>query len=114
MTELLRELLELIKSMSPEVWSIYIKQVQIGIVTSISWAVILSVSSLFLALKALPATKEKENNDHYGDWGLVRFSIYVSIVFLVLISGFILTHAISAILNPEYYAIQQLIKNLPR
>ena len=108
MDNALQELVEFVKSASPVIWEIFIKQVYVHALSLLLWASGMILVAVFLVRVGKWATKENP----YGDWD---FWIGLSYVF-AFVFGFgafaCLIQAIACIINPEFYAIRFLLSNL--
>lgn len=109
MEELLRELVEFVKTASPELWAILIKQVKVEAVTDAMWvgAFLLCVWLLykFVIRRILMEEDDFDRNMELGFAWLVEASL--------LLTAFRFTIGIVRHLsNPEFYCIQYIIGQL--
>lgn len=106
----LEELVKFIKSVSPELWRIAQRQVQVQIITSWLWimlAVLLTVGCIILWYKADKSQYDSwlARNEDEVKWLTCAIGISALIFIVILI---LLTTPV--MLNPEYYTIQTMMK----
>lgn len=114
MEEAIGKLIEFIESASPVMWESARTQVISDVVSSLIWA----IAALLLAVLFYISGKyawgvSKESKYDEGSWIVASASAY----FLAAITGLIalgpLTSAIKMLINPTYYAIQNLVALWP-
>ena len=103
MTELLQQLIDLLKGASPLVWAAYMKQVYVTAGQSAAWAILLLIAIPFIAKVGNSLKKLDEG------W---EWFFYFGAAFLGVMTLMLITSAISSVINPEYYVIQNIIKQL--
>ena len=103
MTELLQQLIDLLKGASPLVWAAYMKQVYVYAGQQAAWAVLLLILILFI-VKAGDFCKKFEED--------LEWFFYFGAVLLGVLSFMLITRAVGSVINPEYYAIQNIINQL--
>lgn len=112
MEESIKELIEFIKSIDPDVWEILLRQVYVQIFQGVFWAIATgsgSVASWKFAKKFYIKYKEEGT---YSTWDLgVGIGYLLSAVF-GLISLALLSSSISMLINPEFYAIKLVLESL--
>lgn len=115
MDELLKELIEFIKSASPMVWETFQRQVYVAAAYSIVWGVIALVSGIALLwLARYWYNKKQQISDHYdrldysmGTW----LSVILGVSILAGSLAFFMDAA-AHYMNPNYYTIQLILGNL--
>jgi hypothetical protein len=111
MDELLRDLLEMLKTVSPEVWQILIRQVYVEALQNLLWVIVSVVMSWVSYRLMLPRLKD-EYPDDYLDWNFPEhlypwtFGLGILVAFINFVMG------ISYVLNPEFYALRYLLSQL--
>ncbi len=111
MNEVLQQLLDFVKSASPQVWATLVRQVYVDAIMDIVWAVILIAAAVFLYLLAKRCRAEQEETDSFSSdeaWDMAAISSYVGMGFCVLLTLVMLTAAMPRFANPEFYAIRWL------
>jgi hypothetical protein len=111
MTELLQQLIDFIKAASPVVWSIYIKQVYVDAIVGVVRGIALLVASPFLAKFAKYAYK-KYGEDTYSGWDFVGCFAWSGVAASIIIGYLLITSYAKGFINPEYYAIQNILSQL--
>ncbi len=110
-TELMEKLITTITELSPTVWNIFLKQVQVNIIQNwvyIFICTVLLILCIWITFFSIKKRKEYE----FSDWILgIYLGSTVGIIFIILITIFFL-NLISYYLNPNYYAIQLLLQNI--
>lgn len=121
MEDLLRELIEFVKSASPMIWETFRRQVQVEIFQLVFWTVVLLAVSLVctrLAYKTATniKTAKEENKDRFyrsdvDEVMILMFSLTASVAALTI--GLMnISDAISRIINPDFYTIQLILEQL--
>ena len=112
--ELLLQLVNAVKEMSPEVWRIFLLQVKVMIINHSIWAVILglvTITGLVVTRKVFKIEETDNEGSRYGDWGgTISSAICTGVVALIFLG--VLTCLIGHIINPEYTAIDLLMDSL--
>lgn len=127
MEELLKELIEFVKSASPMVWTALIKQVYVYAIQNLVWGLLFLVASIasgrtmiFFINRWIAINKGMDDGEseyyHYSDvptyvMGCSMASVCVFPLLVALALGTILEGA-SRLINPEFYAIQLILKQL--
>ncbi len=113
MTEdIIKEIISLLSETSPIVWRIFLKQVYIDVYLSLAWVVTLAVIIFILAfpVRRFVIKKADEEGDSLSDWTLHLFIIYIISPVCFIVTLILITEAVSKLSNPEYYAIQYLLR----
>jgi len=109
MSNLIQQLVELVKQTAPELWRIANLQVEANIIGTRAWAISVSVIAGVLFLIALFAViheiKEYGDLDTFGGW----LSFVCSLMFGAVVVGLFVSITKMQI-NTEYYAIQVLMQ----
>lgn len=118
MDELIYELIELMKQTAPELWRIAQRQVIVKTV-QVSVGLIIAITLLFvcfLVIKKLYTWKRSDDFDHSG-CNDDNFHMFVGCLITGAVSFLtflwftdLLDSIIGLLINPEYYAIQEIIK----
>jgi uncharacterized membrane protein YfcA len=110
---LLQELIEFVKTASPVLWGIYIKQAYVDGIYSVIFGVALicvGVVILLAGLRIRKAEKEKDYSE-FDDGGAYWMAIIFGI--LGICAGLVVgCSSIGNFVNPEYQAIQLIIETL--
>ena len=119
-TELLiRELAEKLGTTGEHLWGVLVQQAAISAVTDllvlIGWAVILLFSFRFILRKTTTPAKTEDNMYPHPEWrdenAIAAWLIWgFATVAVIIIAGASLSTIIGAILNPEFWALKQIIK----
>lgn len=135
MNEVIKELIQMVKNLSPELWRILLKQVEVELYQSIFSTSILFLASFILfflvyILRRLIYKENKKLEESYEDssykssytrneikdkieglwvgfWGLIFIGL---VVFCISASG--ISKMIGYYMNPEFYAVQILISQI--
>jgi ABC-type multidrug transport system permease subunit len=94
MEEQLRELIDVLKELAPEVWGIYMKQQVITGYEMLGFSLLLLLVSIFCGIKA-------HNEDETIFWVISILVLAMSV--LIGMGG------AEHLINPEYFAIQSLL-----
>jgi uncharacterized membrane protein len=111
MTELLQELIKFLQQASPFIWQALVRQVYVDAAGNIAWAGML----IFLAVVTAKCAQwcyKKHKEDRFADW-----DVYLAIsatfgVAAALIVFALLVCAMQQLANPEYYAIQYILRQI--
>lgn len=117
--QVLQKLIEFLENASPLVWNTLIKQVYVEAFSTIAWAILLiffCIAALVVAQKLKiegdkEITKGRYDEDNNPYFGMVWASRLASLILGIVSFSFVIT-AIQYIINPEYYAIQMIIKSI--
>lgn len=102
---ILQQLVDFVKTASPELWRISMQQVRADVVGN--WVLVGGFGVLFILLGFLTVARMDEDEIASGSAG---FGAVLCLVVLVLV----LVRNIKMNINPEYYAIQILIGMIPK
>jgi len=114
MTEqLLQQLIDFINSASPVVWNAFVRQVYANSIVSIlfgllSLAIAIGVSLLAKRYYKIKIFKEKNGWDAENETIAAYLSMTLSAIMVIATLGLI-ANAIKGFLNPDYYAIINII-----
>lgn len=93
----------------PHLWEVLIRQQYIkgiqGIVTFI-----VSLVCIYPLWRLTRYFRNLEEEDPYSAWDFATFFTFIGMVVLITIGFFSFYDSIGQLLNPEYYAIQDIIK----
>lgn len=101
----LQELVKFIKAVSPELWRIATKQVQVNVIVDSVWCFIFIVVAIILGKVAYKAYKD----DQYDVSGAATIGGTIVLIFGLIV---LTTSVIPTLLNPEYYTIKVLMSIL--
>ena len=95
-------------------WSVLLKQAPISAFQSVISLVLCATFYLFL-LK-LVVTKTKSQGDEYAEWAeegafFAWFAVVVASFGMMLVVESSLTNFITAVFNPEYWALNKILRN---
>lgn len=105
MDELARDLVEFLKTASPIVWAAFIRQAYVVAAAKLGWAISLAAGCTLLVLIG----RHVERLD--PDDGFFLFVYFVAVFMGIFTFGLIIS-ALMWALNPEYYAIQLILRQL--
>jgi len=111
-----QDLIEIIKSISPEVWRVLMRQVWISFFQHLVWLVvfIVPVFPLMRVMRGALEEKEQEGNKTWGSSDYWKISYYLSLAGLATIGMIVLAMLatmVGMLVNPKFYAIKALIFN---
>jgi len=127
MEEILKDLIELVKSLTPEVWEVYMRQAYAIGITNLAWSCFTGVLAIICTVAARKTHKDMSEQciQACPDAGLVvrmvgsgvaidEFVIFFYVCGIVAgtMAMFLLLEGIIRFANPAYYAIQLLIEPL--
>jgi hypothetical protein len=116
MNEALQQLIDFVKSASPTVWGVLVKQVYVYAVADILWALML-IAVAFLLYRLAMANKPQYDRDEKNGkfdkhWELgIPLCFCGSAVFTLVAFG-LLVMAVMALINPYYYAITNVLSSI--
>ncbi len=112
MDEILIQLIQFVKNASPLVWQALIKQAYIDGIGAVILAVILTTVG-FDVVGFARAAKEVESEDN-AVHKTYSFTFFLSIVASALFAfaGCAISWGVRTIINPEFYVIEYVLKNL--
>jgi hypothetical protein len=117
MEDLIIEMINAVKSLAPEVWTIYVKQVYVHAVLLTVWAFVTSAfSAAFFAVMRIYQSKYEEFSKKSSSWERddeendIK-ALYAALfgLALLLVTVVLITSAIPRFINPEFYAIQMFL-----
>jgi len=104
--ELLLELVNMVKELSPEVWAVYLLQVKVLLIRHSILAGVFGIVTIFCGFSIKPCIKYGEEHRYYED--LVWLPAAVGTITLSLVLANIL-RIVGYIVNPAYKAIELLL-----
>ena len=103
------KLIEMMQTLSPQLWGILMRQVQVELAVSVGWSVILGGLAAFL-WRNKQKIADRVDDDIYWSWdGEVSPIFYIFEVMLVFLTLLILSWVVQTMVNPEYYALKLLL-----
>ena len=111
MEQILVQLIDFLKTASPFVWSILVKQVYSDGVSSLVEALGFLILCITL-YKLGNYGKQQAEKDDLSMWEIGRVFSFIGSGISGLVSFFFLLDGIQRLYNPEFYAIQCIIKHL--
>jgi len=112
MNPLLQQLLDFLKTTSPLVWSVLIRQVYVNIVSNFLWAIGAGIACVFLEKLGKKSWAKYEEEGDYSDWNVVSVLSYIGSVSGGVITLALVIDSIMKLINPQYYAIQLILIQL--
>lgn len=104
MENILQQLIDLLKNIAPEVWQALILQVSIQAQQYLIWAIVIDVFAVLAIV--------------FGAWLMIDDTEAVVLVifgvFLALVSVGFWVARYGRLANPDFYAIQMLLSQLPK
>lgn len=104
MENILQQLIDLLKNVAPEVWNVLVLQVSIQANQYLIWGIVIDIFAFLCIVAGL-----YNMFSYYQGDSLVIFGIVIAILSVGLWSA-----RYGRIANPEYYAIQMLLEQLPK
>lgn len=100
-----------LKEVAPEVWRIMIRQQYAEAASDILTVVICSVAAIFIYKEAKKAWTKSENAPYDSDdgWQILSVVCYCATLILFIMAAFEAISAAKMLINPEYYAIKELM-----
>jgi len=111
------KLVEFVENISPAIWEAAQRQVGVEIFRHLLWAAAILVVGLLLFYDGFQyLSGQLETCERYdrSDWQLLKALLIVAACLVGMIVLGTLTHAIALIMNPDYYAIKNIIDLVPR
>ena len=107
MEEVIRELIQLVENIAPELWRIGLQQVYAVIWTQ----VFIAFMCVLLVIVSIYGIRKGENMHRSGyEMGEVIMTFgYIFMVISLFAFGHIMTQIIPRVINPEYYAILEIM-----
>jgi len=112
MTGIIQEIITAIKEVSPHVWAVLLKQVQLDAYSNLVIGVLAMLPIVVLTILVLRWWASiKEKNDTF-EIVFIGFLFYILpiVMFIIGLETFLLSAKM--LYNPEFYAIQHLIEGL--
>jgi len=109
MEDIAIEIIEMVKSLSPEVWRIFVRQAYVSGISNIAWGFLLGILTV-LDVKAMKFFREEiEEDENY-----IPVVILGGIIglFLLVLTFVCLTDGITMVANPDYRAIELLLQSI--
>ena len=107
----LLELINAIKELSPEIWRIYMAQINVLIIKKSITAGIWFLLTMFCFISTIVMAKDKDAKYEDFDPDLPLYSGLLGIIFLFFMIAVIVGN-IGLVLNPEYIVIDMLLDNI--
>ena len=111
MTDILKELIQYLKDISPLVWETLIKQVYANTIELAVWFVVLLIFSYLFSRVAKYGTQELQK-DEWSDWEIAAPILYIFAALCIPAGIACLIGVIKYLYNPEFYAIQILLRSI--
>lgn len=109
-TKYIDQLAQSLNVASEHVYEALIKQAMVSGIASIVWAVIFGIATLIVLYVGFMSAKEEF--DRYGFDHDVFMTLFVTLIatsFVVVPFGLAVENALTALLNPEYWAIKEVL-----
>ena len=110
MDESLIEIVSMVREVSPVVWSATLKQMTFTAWSDLVFAIALLASSVLTCKKGL----EMKKVDTYSDNELIAVFLVMLSVVIAMMAALALQSSIGKFINPEYYAIQDIMSVIKR
>lgn len=113
--ELILELIKMIKTLSPKLWSILLKQVRIDFYRHVFWGLLLTVSSIYGVIKGIKNLVVEYKKDYYEQDELVQggyWALFIISCVLVVVGLILLDEAFIELTNPEFEVISYLLSKI--
>ena len=122
MEEILQQLIDFVREASPEVWRVLLRQVYVDACTDLLWLLMIAV--LVYIVYRLGRRAERASLDEKGEYNeryssssqdsnrIAMYACYVIAGILAIVIPVLLTSALRAFLNPEYYAVMNIVNVL--
>ena len=95
------------------VWDVYVQQARVEAIRDTVFVVILLIVSSLLAYLSYRLSRHGIKRDCYDDWPFITGTFAVIGSIGALIAALVISYgAIGELLNPQYWAFQQLTKDL--
>ena len=111
MESTLNQAIEYIRTIAPAVWAILIKQVYSNAITNLIGGVVFIVVTVAL-LQGIRYCIKRHEEDSYSGWEMGVLFLSMGVFVTSLISFFALINTFQYLYNPEFYAIQQIIRTV--
>ena len=109
MEDIAIEIIEMVKSLSPEVWRIFVRQAYVSGISNIAWGFLLGVLTI-LDVKAVKFFLKKTEEDR--DYEIGVFVGAITGASLLIMSLVCFSDGATILINPDYEAIQLLLRNI--
>ncbi len=116
-TQLIEKLAETLGTTSEYIWEVLIKQAPVYAAGTILEIILMIIFGCILFVLHLYFSKESDNSrskyDKYD--ALIRVPMFIGAIFwfcLALVAFFSISHIITALVNPEYWALKQILNAL--
>ena len=109
MEDIAIEIIEMVKSLSPEVWRIFVRQAYVSGISNIAWGFLLGVLTI-LDVKAVKFFLKKTEEDR--DYEIGVFVGAITGVSLLIMSLVCFSDGITMLANPEYRALELLLQGI--
>ncbi len=110
-TQVLSQLIEMVKTTAPDLWRIANTQVQAQIYCNQFWGIFLAVVSTIILVIVLALYFKRDTMNDNIIW-VVILSIFLAITTLLSAVCFVTLRMMA--MSPEYYAIQQIMQLIPQ
>jgi hypothetical protein len=113
--QLIQQLILQLQNLSPQLWQILLKQVSINNFTNLAWTIILfiflitCVAMIFVSKKKYEWGQSEDNYSDTSGWGLAAWLFGFGAFIFGLIFFATLSSTIQGFLNPQYWAIYNLL-----
>jgi hypothetical protein len=114
--DILKQIIETISTLAPATWEVLVKQVYIDMAQMLLWALLLIVLGFLLQRYVLRSVRKNEglaaeDNLWYEVWGDPDYWVPVVCAWAMLLSAVVcFGGAMGRFINPEYYAIQNIVQ----
>jgi hypothetical protein len=108
---IVQQLIDFVKTASPLVWNILIKQVYSEAIADLIWAFGLG-GTCFVFVKVALYGFEKNKDDEFSDWSYGKWLGVIFATISGIISFSLIIGAVQWFANPEFYAIRFILEKL--
>jgi hypothetical protein len=114
--KLVEQLAKKLGTTADYLWSVLLKQAPISALTDLIYFVLISISGYFLLKVHKTFSKEDEHGDskYYDNDALAPIMITLTFIWAILfiVSFFSIGNVINGFLNPEYWALDEILSSL--
>ncbi len=113
MDKVLIELIDALKSASPHIWQILMKQVYGDAVVELVFSILLVIAGCVL-IKLTFYAKARYKEDRFSSWDAMAVISAIVAITGFATSNIVFLDAMQKFYNPEYYAIQLILSHLSK
>lgn len=111
MDTIIQQVIDLLKTLSPALWKVLVKQVYVEGFSQLAWSlVVLIIGVVFVRMYYY--AKGKAKADRFSDWNGLEWVWVICAIIAGLATTGLLVGSLKWIANPDFYAVRWLLEKV--